>query len=112
MSKDFFIFATINKNPLTRIMVSWPYNSEVKDKNIEELVYDVIHHYLPDYEIDNDYSIETEWDYFLNIEINTLSWELTWSLAPHSENALAASQRLNCEGREVGYCKCELFEKE
>ena len=38
MSKDFFIRATINRNPLTRIMVCWPYNETVLDENIKEVV--------------------------------------------------------------------------
>lgn len=114
MTKDFFIRATINGNPLSRIMVCWPHNDAVEDASIDELVYKSIDHYLPDYEIDGDDSLETGWDYFLNIEINTLSWKLIWSLAPHSnsKNALSASQVLNCNGREVGYCEGNLYEKE
>lgn len=108
MSKDFFIRATINRNPLTRIMVCWPYNETVLDENIKEVVDSMIEHYLPDYGHDYDQSVQSEYDYFLNIIINDISGKVIWSLAPHSKCAMDTQQMLNCNGRPVNYFELPL----
>ena len=112
MSKDFFIRATINRNPLTRIMVCWPYNETVLDESLEEVVYSMIEHYLPDYGTDAEQSVYTQYDLILNMDVNTISRKVIWSLAPHSNCTEPSPPFLNVNGKDVSYIQNPLYEEE
>lgn len=112
MTKDFFIRATINGNPLSRIMVCWPYNKSVLDESLEKIVYSLIGHYLPDYGHDEDQSVSTQYDFILNIDVNITSRKAIWSLAPHSTCADRAPTFLNVNGKDVSYNENPLYEKD